>query len=96
MRNKLIGGLVAAAVMFTATPLWAKGGHGHGHEKHGHGHKHHVHKHFHDSHFVVRERWYPEPVYAAPVYVPVYAAPVYRAPAPGVHVVLPNIFVPLP
>ena len=33
----------------------------------------------------------PAPVYAAPV----YAAPVYSAPAPGVHVVLPNIFIPL-
>lgn len=99
MRSKLIGGLVAAAMLFTAAPLWARGdhGHGHGHWKHGHGHHHHVHRQHFTSHYVVRERWYPAPVYAAPVYAaPVYAAPVYRAPAPGLHVVLPNIFIPLP
>jgi hypothetical protein len=26
---------------------------------------------------------------------PVYPAPIYSAPAPGVHIVVPNIFIPL-
>lgn len=101
MRNKLIAGMAAVAALLIATPIWADGGH-----RRGHGDKHHwkngqgLHpqvRHFQPrAHTVVRERWYPAPVYAAPVYAaPVYAAPVYAAPAPGVHVVLPNIFIPL-
>jgi hypothetical protein len=94
MRNKLIPGIAAAAALLVATPIWAHGGghgHGHGHWKHGHGHHHHAHAHYYQPSYVVRERWYPAPVYAAPV----YTAPVYAAPAPGVQVVLPNIFIPL-
>lgn len=97
MRSKLIAGIAAAAALFVATPIWADGGHRHGHGnghwKHGHGHRHHAHGHHFQTHrhTVVRHYYRPAPVYAAPV----YAAPVYAAPAPGVHVVLPNIFIPL-
>lgn len=83
MRKKLISGLVAAALCM-AVPAWADGGHGHGHWKHGkHWHKHHV-----QERYVVREYYCPVPVYPRAVY------PVYPAPAPGIHVVVPNIFIP--
>lgn len=101
MRNRIMTGLAAAAMLFMAAPLWAHDGHwegrGHGH---GHGHGHYKHG-YYQPYTVVRERWIPAPVYAAPVYAapvyaaPVYPAPVYRAPAPGVHIVLPNLFIPL-
>ena len=81
MLKKLIGGL-AVATLFLATPAWAHGGHGNW--KHGkHWHKHNVHQ-----QYVVREVYRPVPVYPRAVY------PVYPAPAPGIHVVVPNVFIP--
>jgi hypothetical protein len=95
MRAKLVGGLLAAAALLIAAPAWAGGGHGHGHG-HRHGHKHwnkhparHYHPHYAPRHYVVREYWQPAPVYAVPVY------PAYPAPAPGVHIVLPGIHIPI-
>src|SRR5688572_27744928 len=96
MRKTLMAALGTTGALLLAAPAWAGGGHGHGHghghwkHGHGHGHGHHARAHhFHTHrHTVVRHYYRPAPVYAAPV----YAAPVYSAPAPGVHVVLPNIF----
>ena len=93
-----------AAALIGAAPAWAHGGHGHGHghwDKHAEKHwkKHHKHwakhhRHFHES----------TVVYAPPAVVeqrvvtrvierPVYVAPAPQ-PAPGIHIVTPNIFVP--
>jgi len=88
MKKTLIGGL-AAATLVLAAPAWAHGGppHGHayGHWKHGH---HHVHRHVVRERYVVREVVRPVPVVPRAVY------PVYPAAAPGIHVVLPSLFVP--
>ena len=91
-----------AAVMLTAAPAFAHGGHGHGHDKHAEKHwkKHHKHWAKHHRHYYVDERV----VYAPPAVVeqrivtrvverPVYVAPA-PAPAPGIHIVTPNIYVP--
>jgi hypothetical protein len=86
MNKKLIGGLAAAAVLCMAAPAWADGGHGRGHNKHWH--KHHVYQHPAPRHYVVREVWRPVPVYPRAVY------PAYAAPAPGIHIVVPNLFIP--
>jgi hypothetical protein len=89
--------IVAAVVL--ASPVWAHGGHGHGH---GHGHKHHRHHHgwderrdhsewrHHRHHRRFDDRRY---VYSRHYVYPAY--PVYAAPAPGVHIVVPNIYIPL-
>ena len=88
MRKMLIGGLMAAALL-GAAPAWAHGGHGHGkHAKHWLGHPG---GHYVQRHYVVREVVRPVPVYPRAAY-PVY--PVYSAPAAGIHVVLPNVFIP--
>jgi hypothetical protein len=92
MRNKsklIIGGL-AAAVFALATPVWAHGGPGQWNPV-GYGHGKHWHKHQVHERVVVREYWHPVPVYPRVVY-PVY--PAYPAPAPGIHVVVPNIYIP--
>lgn len=82
--KRLIKGLIVAALL-AAVPAWAHGGHGHW--QHGkHWQKHPVHQ-----HYVVREVYRPLPMYPRAVY-PVY--PVYAAPAPGIHIVLPGLFVP--
>ena len=96
--KKLVGSVLAAAALLMAAPVvWAGGGDGHGH-RHGHAHghkhwqKHHVrnyHPHYRPRHYVVREYYHPAPVVAVPVY------PAYPAPAPGVHIVLPGIHIPL-
>ncbi len=96
---KLLIGSMLVAGLIAAGPALAYGG-GHGHWKHGHGHGHWKHGHgYHRQHVVVREYWRPAPVYhPAPVYypVPVYPRPVYYRPAPppGVHIVLPNVYIP--
>ena len=80
---KLLIRSVIVAMLLAAAPVWAHDGHGHGrgHWKHGHhGHRHHV-----REHVVVRE--FVQPV--RPIYYPVYAAP-----APGIHIVVPNVFIP--
>lgn len=94
MRKKLVGGLAVAAALFMAAPAWADGGHGRGnghayghakHWKHHPVHKRHVHGHYVREHYVVREVVRP---------VPVYPRAVYPAPAPGIHVVFPGVFIP--
>ena len=83
--------LVAAALAFAA-PVWAHGGHGHHHgwdKHHDRGHwRHHGHHRHHGWHH--RDRHY---YYSRHYYYPPY--PVYAAPAPGVHIVVPNIYIPL-
>ena len=104
MKSLLTIGIAAA--MLTAAPAFAGPGHGHGKhwDKHAEKHwkKHHKHwaKHHSHSHYYVDERV----VYAPPAVVerrvvtrvverPVYVAPA-PAPAPGIHVVMPSIYVP--
>ena len=92
-----------AAAMLTAAPAFADHGHGKW-DKHAEKHwkKEHKHwaKHHHHDHYYVGERV----VYAPPAVVeqrvvtrvverPVYVAPA-PVPAPGIHVVMPNIYVP--
>ena len=86
--------LVVAALAFAA-PVWAHGGHGkhHGGDNHRHGshwrdqqhHRHHGHHRQHHRHYY--SQYYSQPYYAP--------YPVYAAPAPGVHIVVPNIYIPL-
>ncbi len=95
MSRKLMSGLAVAAALFMAAPAWAdhggrsrgngySNGHGNGHWKHGHGGpRHHV-----RERVVTREYWQPVPVYQQAAY------PAYQAPAPGIHFVLPDIFIP--
>ena len=90
MSRKLIGKLAVVAALFVAAPAWAhhdgRGygngyGNGYGHWKHGHGHQVR-------ERVVVREYVNPVPVYSQVVY------PAYQAPAPGIHFVLPDLFIP--
>jgi hypothetical protein len=85
--------IVAALAM--ASPVWAHGGHGHGHKNDRHHHgwhdrrdhsewRHHRHHGRHDD----RRYYYSRHYYYQPY-------PVYAAPAPGVHIVVPNIYIPL-
>ncbi len=91
---KLMTGAVLAAVMLAAAPAWADrgGDHGRGHG-YGHGHKHWKHARHYHPHYGPPRVVYREVVrhhsYHAPA--PVYYAP----PAAGIHVVLPNIYIPI-
>ena len=95
---KLLKSAFVVVAIALASPVWAHGGHGHGH---GHGHRHgwhdgrgdFRHHHRHHARFVER-RVIVSPQYYYQPY-PVYPAPIYSAPAPGVHIVVPNIFIPL-
>ena len=83
--------LVVAALAFAA-PVWAHGGHGHHHgwDKHRH------HSHWRDHHHHRHHGWRDHPrsyYYTERYYYPPY--PVYAAPAPGIHIVTPNIYIPL-
>ena len=92
-----------AAALLTAAPAFAGNGHGHGKwDKHAEKHWKKEHKHWakHHRHYYVEERV----VYAPPAVVeqrvvtrvverPVYVAPA-PAPAPGIHIVTPDIYVP--
>ena len=91
MKLKLLITTLIVAVMSAAAPVWAHGGHdrGYGHA-HGHWKKHHRHFHHH-GHGYYRDRVVVR-VYVHPV--PVYRS-YYSAPAPGVHIVLPDIYIPL-
>jgi hypothetical protein len=83
-----------AGALLAAAPVWADGGHGyrsgkhwHKHDRHYRGHGPHY-RHFHRDRVVVRE--YVERV---PVYRDYYPA---AAPAPGISIVTPDIFIPWP
>lgn len=88
----LIKSLVVAATLAMA-PAWAHGDDGHRHGKHWkHWEKHHRippgHARYMYQGYYVREYWRPVPVYPRPYY--------YPAPAPGVHIVVPDVYIPWP
>jgi hypothetical protein len=94
----LFKGIIVAAALALASPVWAGGDHGHrGHHHGGHGHhhgwKHHKHHYQHGHrHWQRAPRYtYYERHYYAPPPPPVYS----YAPAPGVHIVTPHIYIPL-
>ncbi len=94
MSKKLIGRLAVAAALCVAAPAWAHhdgrghdNGYGNGHGN-GHGHWKHGHGHPVRERVVVREYVNSAPVYSQAVY------PAYQAPAPGIHFVLPDLFIP--
>ncbi len=98
---KLLTTAVLSTMLFAAGPALADRDDDRGHGKHHwkqskHYDKHHGH--YAPPRYVVRRdvHHYYEPTYYAPSYYePVYApAPVYR-PSAGIHVVLPNIYIPL-
>lgn len=93
---KLLKSAFIVAALALASPVWADGGHGH--KRHGHHHgwddrrghaewKHHRHHRNHGRHVDRRV------ILSQQYYYPAY--PVYAAPAPGVHIVVPNIYIPL-
>ncbi len=105
---KILTGAVLSAMLFAAGPAFADRdddrGHGKHHWKHSKHYDKHYNKHYskhYDKHhghyapprYVVRRdvHHYYEPTYYEPVYAP---APVYR-PSAGIHVMLPNIYIPL-
>lgn len=86
--------LVVAALAFAA-PVWADGRHGnhHGWDNHRHGsHWRDQRHHRHHGHYRHHQRHYYSQYYYPPYYAPY---PVYAAPAPGAHIVVPNIYIPL-
>lgn len=93
MKLKLLTAALMAAAMSTAAPAFAHGGHyrGHayGHAKHWNNHHRHFHHHGYGYPFrdrvIVREYVSRVPAYHY-----------YPAPAPGVHIVVPNIYIPWP
>jgi hypothetical protein len=92
MRKNLVGGLAVTAALIMTAPAWANGGYGHGNGHgygHGHGHGHHWNKHHAHERVVIREYVRPVPVYPGPV-----SYPAYRAPAAGIHIVFPGVFIP--
>lgn len=96
---RLFRSALVMATLALASPIWAHAGHGHrDHGRHhgwderrGHSHwNHHRHHGRHHDRRVFLSQQYYYPAY--PVY-PAY--PAYAAPAPGVHIVVPNIYIPL-
>jgi hypothetical protein len=80
--SKLMIGGLAAVGLFLATPALAHDGHGHWkHDRYWRGHPV-------NERVVVREYVRTVPVYPQVVY------PAYSAPAPGIHVVIPGIYIP--
>lgn len=103
---RLLKSVLVVAVLAMASPVWADGGHrqqrdhrnNHGdrhgwdRDRHGaHGRHHGDHRHHGNKH---RPRHHYSYNYYYPPY-PAYPAYGYAAPAPGVHIVVPNIFIPL-
>lgn len=93
MKLKFLVNALLAGALLAVAPVWAHGGHGHGHghgygkhwEKHHRYHHRPHHRHLQRDRVVIRE--YVERV-------PVYQD--YQAPAPGVHIVTPDIYFPWP
>jgi hypothetical protein len=95
---RLLKGMLMVAALGLAGPVWAHGGHGHGrghdgfhHDRHGHRHHSHWKHHRHHGH-----RYYDPYAYSGHYY-PAYPRYGYAvaAPAPGIHVVVPNLYIPL-
>ena len=91
---KFLTGAILSAVLLGAGPAFADRGHGHGHgPKHHWKPQKHVYHHYGPPRHVVKHvhRYHP-PRVVHHYYEP---APVYHRPAFGVHVMLPNIYIPL-
>lgn len=89
--KRMTGALLAAA-MLAAAPAWADRGHDHG-RGHAWGHSKHHWKHSHHHYYAPPRVVHREVVRYYDYYPP---APVYySAPAPGVHIVLPNVYIPI-
>lgn len=94
---RLLTGAVLSAALLATTPAFAghdrDDDHDRGHDKHYWKHQKQAYKRYGPPEYVVRRDVYHyyEPTYYAPAYAPV---PVYR-PSAGIHVVLPNLYIPL-
>lgn len=91
---KLLTGAVLSAVLLAASPAFADRGGGdgyYGHDRHHWKESRHFHKHHRGPQHVVRQEVHH---YYAQEPAPVSYAPAYT-PSVGIHVVLPNIFIPL-
>lgn len=88
MNSKLIMSGLAAGAFLLAAPVLAHDGHGQWkRDRYWRGHPAH-------ERVVVREYVRPVPVYPRVVY-PIYPVyPAYAAPAPGIHIVVPDIYIP--
>jgi hypothetical protein len=88
---KLLISAAMAAMFAAATPAWAhhEDWHDHGYQKHWNHGKHWRGHSAHNERVYVREY-----VRTVPVYQPVYQS--NPAPAPGIHVVVPDIYIPFP
>jgi hypothetical protein len=88
---KLLISAAMAAMFAAATPAWAhhENWHDHGYQKHWNHGKHWRGHRAHNERVYVREY-----VRTVPVYQPVYQS--NPAPAPGIHVVVPDIYIPFP
>lgn len=90
LKLKLLAGIMAVTVLGTATPALADRGHGHG--------KGHWKNHHHDRHYRNHERhvyYYYPPVQVRKRYYHHEYAHIYAPRAPGIHVVLPGVYIPL-
>lgn len=99
---RLFGKSLLVATFLVATPVWAGGhGHGHGHRNDGPRHVWSDHRHHfdgrHHRYYVYGPRvpYVYDPYYATRYYYPPYPAYGYAVAAPGIHVVVPNIYIPL-
>jgi len=97
MKLKLLLTTLLAGALLAVAPVWAHGGHGHGYD-HGHGYGKHWKK--YDRY---QYRSHPRRAYRDRVVVREYVerVPVYQdypvsAPAAGVHIVTPDLFIPWP
>jgi hypothetical protein len=97
-KSALATGLAALAL---AGPAWADGGHGRERGRHGSDHGWRDGRHGSDWRYqghYRRHGWHPrqrQHSYRYNYYYPPYPAYGYAAPPPGVHIVVPNIYIPL-
>jgi hypothetical protein len=96
---RLLKKAMLIAAILVASPVWAHGGHGHG-PKHGgrhHGWNGYGHQQEWRHHGPYAYGWRAPyaPYYGARYYYPPYPVYGYAVPAPGIQVVVPNIYIPL-
>ena len=90
---RLLRNVFVIAALGLAVPAWANHGdgrHGNRHNGHHHGWDHPRH-HAHGGYY----RPLPPRVYSNYYYYPPPPVYAYPAPAPGVHIVVPNIYIPI-
>jgi hypothetical protein len=96
---RLLKRLLLVAAVSMATPVWAHDAHGHGHDGPRHvwnGHRQHFDGRHH-GYYAYRPRvpYVYVPYYASGYYYPPYPPYGYAVAAPGIQVVVPNIYIPL-